>query len=494
MGVMRFLVPDRQRIPTHILQKAYIASLESVPWRCHVEATDNGFQLQRSVSESGTLHIPWLVQGFGEPLLSTASLMERDRPYLLPVELARGTLNALRNQLATWRQAGLQATEEFDEHSRRAAHAFASAATFQSELLQCTSAAQTCIEISLEGLQKLAEAYIQQALALRHDEQPKLSTFLGSAITAGAMLDKTAASLLPACNTVAIAMPWKQMERQTGQFDWQETDRLVEWARKQGLRVIGGPLLSFDEATLPDWLYLWEGEYDDLQSYVRSWVQQAVQRYQGQVNLWHVTARLNSGQVLSLDEDQRLKLSVDALECVRRFDRRTPTIVSFDQPWAEYMARSGMDIAPIQYADALARADLGLSGLGLEINYGYWPGTLPRCLISVSRMLDSWSMLGMPVVVFLTAASRRTADPAARQPVDIVPGPLDDDVSPATHCKLIGQLVQMMLCKHSVHGVIYNQLSDAAAHELPHAGLFDQQNHPRPALSALADIRQQHLL
>jgi len=40
-------------------------------------------------------------------VLSTASLMEREPRYHLPVELARGTLNRVRNQLAAWEQAGL---------------------------------------------------------------------------------------------------------------------------------------------------------------------------------------------------------------------------------------------------------------------------------------------------------------------------------------------------------------------------------------------------
>ena len=50
---------------------------------------------------------PGLWDGYGETILSTASLMERDQAYLLEVELARGTLNRIRNQVANWEQVGM---------------------------------------------------------------------------------------------------------------------------------------------------------------------------------------------------------------------------------------------------------------------------------------------------------------------------------------------------------------------------------------------------
>ena len=65
-------------------------------------------RLERDSHESGNVYIPWQVEGHGELLLSTATLMERDRPYHLAVELARGTVNRLRSKAETWKLAGLR--------------------------------------------------------------------------------------------------------------------------------------------------------------------------------------------------------------------------------------------------------------------------------------------------------------------------------------------------------------------------------------------------
>ncbi len=50
-----------------------------------------------------------------------------------------------------------------------------------------------------------------------------------------------------------------------------------------------------------------------------------------------------------------------------------------------------------------------------------------------------------------------------------------------------------MLTKPSVHGVIWNQWSDASEHAFPHAGLLDAQGEPKPVLASLAQIRQTYL-
>ena len=73
---------------------AYLAGLEGIPWRggCRWNPSSTGegpseLAVERDVSESGSLYAPWCVEGYGELVLSTASLMERTRPYQLPIEL-----------------------------------------------------------------------------------------------------------------------------------------------------------------------------------------------------------------------------------------------------------------------------------------------------------------------------------------------------------------------------------------------------------------------
>ena len=83
MGQFRFHAPPDDHMPPDAFASAYLAGMEGIPWPSTTrrEPTDNSAEeliLERSVGESGNLFIPWRVEGHGELMLSTASLMERD--------------------------------------------------------------------------------------------------------------------------------------------------------------------------------------------------------------------------------------------------------------------------------------------------------------------------------------------------------------------------------------------------------------------------------
>ncbi len=55
------------------------------------------------------------------PIVGTATLAERIAPYMLAVELARGKLNDIRNQLSDWLQMGLRSTPDLEQGPGRGA-------------------------------------------------------------------------------------------------------------------------------------------------------------------------------------------------------------------------------------------------------------------------------------------------------------------------------------------------------------------------------------
>ena len=106
------------------------------------------------------------------------------------------------------------------------------------------------------------------------------------------------------------------------------------------------------------------------------------------MHVWQCAARLNTQEVFSLSEEQRLRLAVLAIEVTRQADPRAPVVLMLDQPWAEFMSENECDLSPLHFADALVRAEIGLSGIGLEINLGYWPGG-SRCATCSSSAASS---------------------------------------------------------------------------------------------------------
>jgi hypothetical protein len=216
-----------------------------------------------------------------------------------------------------------------------------------------------------------------------------------------------------------------------------------------------------------------------------------VSRYTGRVHLWHVASRVNNGQLLSLDEEGRLQLVARAVQVVRKIDPRTPVVVSFDQPWGEYLVDQEHDLAPLHYADALLRADLGISGFGLEINAGYWPrGSAHRPAFEYGKLVDLWSQLGLPLMILLSAPDRDDPDAqAARniQPELIYPG---GDASQNPQAAWATAVAPLLLARTSVQVMLWNQLSDGEPHEFPHSGLFDARGKSKPTFRLLRDLRK----
>ena len=488
MGVMRFIVDDMERITDSFLSDLYIASVEQIPWRCFAERVDEGFQVRRKIDESGSLYAMWQLSDGGQLLLSTANLRVREQPYVLPVELARGTLNRLRNQAAAWQQAGLEIPSEVVEKIAAAGKQFCDAATNQHDLAFATDAAQQAIRQSLCGCQMLLDAYVDQLQQARQ-EQAKPTLMFGTRIAKPVADVATAADLTSTFNVACIEPRWSECEPTINDFEWLALDETVDWAQQQKLKTMVGPILAFDSAALPDWLVLWEDDFHTLQSYVVNWVKEVVDRFRGEINIWHCSAKMNSGRVLTLTDEQRLKLTVSALEVVRHADPKTPVIVSFDQPWAEYMTHVNTDVAPLHYADALARSNLGVAGLGLHIDWGYRPvGTQPRNLLELSQLLDQWSLLGLPLVVFLSVPASLGHDPHGSAKITPLPGDSSSDWNAAQQNELATRLAEICWCKQSVQGVIWSQTFDAQAHTFPNSGLFDSGGNARPLLASMRDV------
>jgi hypothetical protein len=210
--------------------------------------------------------------------------------------------------------------------------------------------------------------------------------------------------------------------------------------------------------------------------------------------VWNLAARLNVADALQLSEEHRLRVAVDAIEVIRRNDPKTPTIITFDQPWGEYLAREDFELSPLHFADTLVRAELGIAGLGLEFNFDYWPrGTTHRDLIELNRLIDQWSQFGLPLVVFLTAPSSDDVDPEAALGIKTIPNARAAVHSRETQADLVEKVVPLLLAKPNVHAIIWNQMRDGQHHDFPYGGLFDFRSKKKKAIRSLSAIRRRHL-
>jgi hypothetical protein len=486
---MRFAVWPPDRITEDVARLAYLAGPDRIPWRTRTRWAEGQLMLERSVAEAAVLHIPWEVRGRGLVTLTTGTLSERLQPYDLPLELARGKVGQVRNQLAEWRMAGLEVPGAVQQKCAEAVRLLGRAAVGQRGCPRSVEMADQCLGVALEAVELLAIAYTEQALAVRR-QSPRPQTLLGADLGRLAPDEYVGKKYLQAFNAAVVPMAWKEIETTEGAYAWDLADRQVQWCRDHGLAVFAGPLVQLDAHAIPDWLPLCEGDFEGLSCFASEFVEAVVRRYRGRIDAWIAAGRLNTAEVLSLTEEEKIKLAARSVELARCCDPEAQILISFDQPWGEYLSHKEHDFPPLHFADALLRAGLGLTGLVLEVNLGYWPdGTLPRDLVDFSQQIDYWSCLDVPLVVALAVPSRSDFDPLAQRPVT----PLTQAWTPTLQRQWVSRYVPLLLAKSSVQGVFWSQLRDFQPHAFPHGGLFDLRRAAKPALQELASIRQTYL-
>src|SRR5262249_25767605 len=141
---------------------------------------------RRLMDESGYLVAPWAVDGAGLLMGTTATLMERPRPYSLLVELARGKINQMRCQAADWRMGGLQLGPELQQALQEATLAFGRAAPGASggrPTPEETQQAQQALTLGYRSAEQLVGSYVEQVFQIRHQRNPQLETTLGCRLT-----------------------------------------------------------------------------------------------------------------------------------------------------------------------------------------------------------------------------------------------------------------------------------------------------------------------
>lgn len=495
MGVLKFRLNSPE--PVHRaaeLRKAYITGLDRTPERLAVEVRPGLLVCQRETPESGRLHVPWPVEGFGTPIVATATLVERAEPYDLGVELARGKLNEVRNQAADWAQMGLRLPAELEEVLNRARRVFARAATARDDPAQADALARECLAVTFQAGRLLAIAYTDQVLRRRLDHSERLSTLLACGLAGDPRQAPWGAPLAEAINAARVRCSWAALEPAEGQFRWEEVDAQLAWCRKNRLMPLAGPLLEFRPGALPDWLWLWEGDFDAISGMAVDLVRQVITRYKGRVGFWHLVGRPAGTEVLGLTEDEQIRLTAKLVQEARQADPNAQVVIDFDRPWAEWMGSGGFQLGPLHLADSLARADLGLSGIGLEIAPGYSPpGSHLRDLFDFSRLLDLYALLNLPLHISLVCPSSAEPDPRADPQIAVEvaqwPAPPGED----SQRDWAARWVALAVAKPFVRSVTWLHASDAAPHVYPHGGLFRADQTPKPVLDWLRSFRTGHL-
>ncbi|MEW4489569.1 endo-1,4-beta-xylanase [Thalassoglobus sp. JC818] len=487
MGVMRFVVhpaTSPEEWPEH--RQAYISGFDGRIFPTRVEFDGTTLSCRRSYSDSGKVSVPWPVEGIGRPVLTTTSLREQEKPYFLPLELARGKLSQIRDQAAIWEMARMMIPSEFTKLQSESFKALARASACRDLPDQCAEASQRSLQLACQAANILTHAYTLQRMASIRRSSSHAPNLLGATVDASVLTDRGRTTFFNTFNTASVPIRWTDIEKDEGDYDWSLVDQLIETVSENRLIIRGGPLVGLDDGGLPEWLEPWSSDFLNLISFVCDFVDTAVSRYTGRVRIWEISAAGNYGGALNLNEEQCLSLTARTLEAGVRTDSDSQFFIRIEQPWGEYQRFGHHQLTPFQFVDALVRSNLGLTGVSLDINVGYTNrACLPHDILSISKLIDLWSLLGLQIHVNLACPSAASHDPLADPTIAVRSHPSQPQWTEERQAQWMGEIVPLLMAKPSVTGVFLDQFSDGAPHRHPHSGLLTADGHSKKMLETL---------
>ncbi|MCA9129134.1 MAG: hypothetical protein KDB22_18730 [Planctomycetales bacterium] len=483
MGDLKFNVPHTDQYDRRIWDSAYITGIEGIPWRCHHRESNGQFSIGREIDESGKLNIVWPTTAIGNVCISTTSLKISAKPYELCLELARGTVNRMRAQASDWQRMGLRFPDGFFPRTEKSLEYLLRALTSRSDRGAQRRLAQMAIDMALQASMVLCDSYSEQALNARKQLEGRLTTLLGIELEPSpTCLPMFGRAIDTTFNLVNIAADLGAVETASGALDFSTFEAQADWGIRHNKKVCVGPLVHFGKGRLPRWMVLLGEGFESVREAACRHARECVERFQGRAHIWNVAAGLNTPGDIQWSDEEVLRLAVGMIETVRSADQRAPVLLTIDQPWSEYLRFDENGISPLHFADALIRAELGLSGLALDLRFGLEAGqSFPRDLLEISRLIDRWAMLGLPLMVILNAPSTALSEP-----------PASSWQSPISSSGLVNpmSIVRILMSKPAVHGVIWSELRGVPTAD----GLMSHQEKPKGLVKEFTELRKCYLL
>jgi hypothetical protein len=494
MHTMSFRVPVglTEPIAKDLLRSSIAGGHDRAPTVTRCQLIDDYLTLSREINESGPVYVPWEVSGAGRLITPTTTLMLRDRPYDLVVELARGKLNQVRNQYADWLSGGLTPCPDVEGHLARATPVFCEA-IMQGQTAAGDRRADEALAAAFEAADALVVKYQDQVFRIRRQRQTKLDTALACRISSPPPPGLDDAFCL-SFNSACVPLTWRSIEPAESDYRWAEADAAVAWATDRNLRVFAGPLVDFSAGGLPEYVRHLANDPVTLRSLMCDYIETVVTRYRGKVTRWLITTGANGPTGLPVSEEDLIRLTAMAADAAWQIDSNLQLTFGISRPWGDYLAGGGFEYSPFVYADTLLRAGLPFAGIDLEWYFGNDSrGTYCRDVLEASRLLDLFGLLGVPLHVSLGYPSSAKADPMVDADAATTNGGYWRDFSLSAQAEWVDAFSGLAVCKSYVAAVTWDHLSDAEAHRLPNAGLVDARGAIKPAFDRLRALREDYL-
>ena len=498
--MLSFLVfDDHGRLPDDWpIRNAYLIGPDQNAMRSRAWFEAGALRVEKRDGGPAALALQHDLGELGEFTLQTCLLPEREAPYVLEVELARHRLMTLLSKLEDWVLFELPADHPVQRRADHARKCFIkSLCLLQTDPHEASLWGRRCLEAALDGSEELAVAHAATLLSRRHAPRATPGpASVGSGVNLEASDPRLRHALQANFDYVCLPTPWRDICPTEGEQSWDRLDSWVNWTRQANLPVVAGPILSFEPGQVPDWLYIWEHDYDTVRDFAYEHVETLVQRYPRGIAAWNVTSGLHVNEHLVLNFDQLMDLTRMVTLLVKKLQPSTTVQIELKRCFGEYYAHNQRSIPPLMYADLLAQSGIHYDELGLCVPLGQAvDGQYTRDLMQISALLDQFGQYGKPLSVSFAAPSETVtpvmiADPQSDDPVDALAGRWRREWSPPVQAHWLEAAMQVAMSKPFVTSVHWRHLVDHPAMDLPLSGLIDDEVHPKPAWRRLINLRR----
>jgi hypothetical protein len=493
-SMLKFTVLVNGRAPADLdVAPAYLLGPDEEVILGRVALRGDTLLCEKRVEGLAALVIPWSIPDFGRVLLSTTLLPERDEPYNLTVELLRGRVIQNWRKKDDWGYAYTGPTPEFlsgfNEVKKKLAQALSAA----------TPAAAA--DLASEGLQAavllgedLTLEHAKRGLIYRRSNRELVDLDFGCRVELSCRERPYQDRLFESFNYAALPMDWRAIEGREQEFHWRDLDYWVGWLREKGLAIKAGQVLRFSETTVPDWLYIWEDDFESIRDHAFEHVLRCVRRYGQWIEHWDVAAGLNAENCLKFTLDQIIELTHMSARVVKKHAPQALAVLDVTLPWGEYAAAAPRSISPLKYVEMCVNTGVEFDAIGLEIFLGA-QGYYSRDLLAVSALLDLFGSFGKPVHITAAGVPSSTladVNDTGHGRRDVASGgvwhrPWDQTVQ----SEWVDSFYHIAVGKPFVTSVCWTELSDRPGHFFPHAGLLDAGLKPKGSYAMMLGMKKE---
>jgi hypothetical protein len=352
------------------LQGSYGIGAEGVPTRADCQFAAG--LLRASARGNGPLGLCllWPMAGFGKVLVETTRLPARKKPYVLNVELARCRLQRVLAKREEWGLIDFGGAEAINAKIERSAGLFIGALKALDRPAEAASLADESLGLAMWAGEEMARFHGQAFLNRRRQTAGLPAGLLGTHVDVFSLTDPYRDALRATSSLAVLPMSWRSIEPKEQEFNLDRIDGWMQYLSERKIAIKAGPLISLAEQDVPDWLYIWQSDFESLRDMVHQHVKMLVTRFGKQVTYWGAVSGLNRHNSLNLTFDQIIELTRLVATTIKKVDPKANVVLDLVQPWGEYYARGPRTIPPQLYIDFVGQSNIPYDGIGIELLFG----------------------------------------------------------------------------------------------------------------------------